>query len=376
MPTASGPDNPDRDRPDPPLYTSEVYQHLGHWLCHPDNESDACDLNLDHTRVEPDGTQTVTIVEPYPDAPIDCFYVYPTVSDDAAPNSDLEPGEPEWRVAKAQAAPFAPVCRVYAPVYRQITLAALGGTSGEIPDRAMAYGDVVDAWLHYLTHHNHGRGVVLIGHSQGAGHLRELLIRQIETDPDQRRLLVSAILLGTTVRVPADSRVLTDSQAPTDNGAALADFEGLVPCSDRDQLGCVISYSTYPEDAPPGDSGFFGAVRDDPAAMALCTNPAALAGGAAPLNSVFTVNPGRDGDLETPFVHYPGLASGECIRRGNYHYLEIRYRTDGTAWPSDLGGRLSPEWGLHLLDVGLALGDLIDLVGHQGAVWSTQNGIR
>ncbi len=52
------------------------------------------------------------------------------------------------------------------------------------------------AWRDYLAHDNHGRGVVLIGHSQGAYVLRHLVKTVIDRSPAQRRLLVSAILLG------------------------------------------------------------------------------------------------------------------------------------------------------------------------------------
>ena len=61
-----------------------------------------------------------------------------------------------------QAAQFERVCRVYAPMYRQVTSAH--GTEG----RELAYHDVRAAWRDYLAHDNDGRGVVLIGHSQGA----------------------------------------------------------------------------------------------------------------------------------------------------------------------------------------------------------------
>ncbi len=52
------------------------------------------------------------------------------------------------------------------------------------------------AWRDYLAHDNHGRGVVLIGHSQGAYVLKHLVKTVIDRSPAERRLLVSAILLG------------------------------------------------------------------------------------------------------------------------------------------------------------------------------------
>lgn len=336
-----------------PAYVSEVYDDLAVWLCHPDRVDDACDLDLDITRIDRDGTRTVEPVTAATDAPIDCFYVYPTVSDDASPNSDLVPGPAEERVARAQVAPFAPVCRIFAPVYRQITLSALRGDVDGIPDRALAYLDVEDAWRHYLANHNDGRGVILIGHSQGAGHLRELLSRRIENEPSELDLVVSAMLLGTTVRTPVDAEV----------GAHL---DTVAPCRARDDVGCVVSYSSYPVDVPPGDGGFFGGVRDAPGERAVCTNPAALGGGAATLDSIVTANPDRDGEVTTEFVRYRGLAEAECVEEGSFHYLAVGYQ-EGGGWPSEIGGQLAPSWGLHLIDVNLALGDLVSLAADQGA---------
>ncbi|MCZ7627632.1 MAG: DUF3089 domain-containing protein [Microthrixaceae bacterium] len=105
--------------------TSETYADPVNWLCRPDVDNDACDVDLDATLVHPDGS---TEPEPFvaaTDAPVDCFYVYPTISTDEGENSDLVPGESEKGVAAGQAARFAEVCNVYAPMYRQIPLGAL-----------------------------------------------------------------------------------------------------------------------------------------------------------------------------------------------------------------------------------------------------------
>jgi pimeloyl-ACP methyl ester carboxylesterase len=116
---------------------------------------------------------------PDPKAPIDCFYVYPTVSLDATANSDMTAGPEEANVARAQLARFGSQCRIYAPLYRQVTLTALRATIAGRPmtnvDRTLGYNDVVDAWKYYLEHDNQGRGVVLIGHSQGSGVLTQLI---------------------------------------------------------------------------------------------------------------------------------------------------------------------------------------------------------
>ncbi|HTN79059.1 MAG TPA: DUF3089 domain-containing protein, partial [Acidimicrobiales bacterium] len=58
--------------------------------------------------------------------PVDCFYVYPTVSTQAGPNADLTIEPAEKTVAEAQASRFSSVCNVWAPMYRQVTLSSLG----------------------------------------------------------------------------------------------------------------------------------------------------------------------------------------------------------------------------------------------------------
>jgi hypothetical protein len=346
---------PERARP-PSEYVSELYSDPDHWLCLPWRSDDACDVDLTVTRVEADGTRRVEHVAPDPAAPIDCFYVYPTVSEEEAPNSGLVPTDAERRAVRAQAAHLQVSCRLYAPMYRQITRAALFGQAGGIPDRGLAFADVVDAWRHYLHQHNEDRGVVLVGHSQGAGHLRELLARHVDPDPRVRELLVSAVLMGTTVRTPRTA-------------STGAHFRHLEPCSTSRRVGCILSWSTYAADEPPGDVGLFGAVRDDPDERAVCTHPAALGGGAAPLDSILPANPARDGDVSTPWVRYVGLAEAECVEAGQHHYLEVRYPRDPPPGvPDDLGGRLGSSWGLHLIDGQVALGDLAALIAEQGRV--------
>ena len=67
----------------------------------------------------------------------------------------------------------------------------------------IAYGDVLAAWKTYLRKYNQGRGVVLIGHSQGTFVLRELIHQVIDPKKKVRKRLVSAILLGGNVTVAA-----------------------------------------------------------------------------------------------------------------------------------------------------------------------------
>ena len=206
------------------------YSQSSNWLCRPGNPR-ACAVDMSTTIVNPDGR---TRLEPWSDnplAPIDCFYVYPTVSQDATANSDMTAGPEEYNVVRSQFARLGSQCRTFAPLYRQVTLTALraGMTGGGnlTPDRELGYNDVLNAWNYYLENHNDGRGVVLIGHSQGAGVLSRLIANEIEGAPVQDQI-VSAMILGSNVQVPEGELV----------GGT---FKQMPLCERGDQLGCVIT---------------------------------------------------------------------------------------------------------------------------------------
>ena len=355
-------------------YESEVYADPAHWLCRGDVDDDPCDVDLDATVVEADGSTRVERFTPVSDAEADCFYVYPTISRDESASSDLVPAEgEEILVVRNQAARLGSVCRVFAPVYRQTTLTMLvsrmtGGTPppGGEDSREIAYADVVDAWKHYMANDNGGRPVVLIGHSQGAGLLNQLLRDEIDGDEDARGRILSAMLLGSTVRVP-------------DGEIVGGDFQHLPLCRSNRDLGCVISYAAFRATSPPPDNSLFGRPREGDG-VAACTNPGNLAGeGAAPLRPYFasvaqsilggdaTPVEWVEGEtVDTPFVTLPGLVTAECVQEGGFSYLRITVEGDpSTPRIDDIGGDLTPEWGLHLVDVNLAMGDLVDIVRNQ-----------
>jgi hypothetical protein len=341
------------------------------WLCRPGRD-DACAQDLTTTIIAADGAMTREIFTPNPNAAIDCFYVYPTVSLDPGGNSDLIPGPEERFVAAAQFARFASQCRTFAPMYRQVTLASLrarmNGEVGVVGDRALAYNDVLAAWRHYMAHDNHGRGVVLISHSQGTVVLEALIKNEIDGKPAQDQL-VSAILLGANVVVPNDAE-------------AGHTFQHVPGCRSPTQTGCVMSFVTFRASAPPPANSIFGIAMDPlspeihPNAHALCTNPADLSGAPAPLRSYypsagFSWTTSGEG-ISTPFVSMPGLVSGTCATNGTHTYLAIQIhaapddvRTHDIPGDVIVDGRLFPDWGLHRVDVNLALGDLVDVVGRQ-----------
>ncbi|PWU11617.1 MAG: lysophospholipase [Terriglobia bacterium] len=343
------------------------------WICRPGGH-DACDVDLSTTVIAPDGKLTRESWTADANAPVDCFYVYPTVSTDATPNSDMVADEAERNVIRQQFARFASKCRPYAPMYRQVTLAGLRslmagpGGAGLALAHGLQYDDVRDAWRYYLEHDNRGRGFVLIGHSQGSFILAELIRQEIDGKPVAARL-VSAILLGTTLAVPRGKDV----------GGA---FPHVPLCHAPAQTGCVITYASFRATSPPPANTLFGKVSDT-TMEAACTNPAALGGGSGELHAYFS-SAGRTimsaapakswGDsgqpIETPWVSFPGLLTARCASNENANYLEVSVHADpGARRPADIIGDLTPNWGLHLVDVNLAIGNLVDIVGQQAKAY-------
>lgn len=137
--------------------TNTPYSDAEKWLCLP-GRMDTCDQDLTTTVVSADGSMEIEAFDPPADPPVDCFYVYPTLSLDKGANADWIEGPEEGRVVHQQLARFADVCRVYAPKYRQITML---GASGALPRDTVvaafqtAYRDVADAWACSISREGH-----------------------------------------------------------------------------------------------------------------------------------------------------------------------------------------------------------------------------
>ncbi len=355
-----------------PALNPNDYADEKNWLCRPGRKGDACDVDLTTTVVAADGTLTRENWAANPKASIDCFYVYPTVSTDPAPYSDMTADPAETNVIHQQFARFGSKCRTFAPMYRQLTLAGLrqrlsGGTISF--EKGVWYDDVRDAWRAYVQRDNGGRGVVLVGHSQGAYILTELLKQEIDGKPIQKQL-VGAYILGATFPVAKEK----------DAGGAL---QNIPLCRKAGQIGCVVNFSAFRSTVPPPANTLFGKAAD-PAQSGSCTNPAALGEGSAALHSYLFAT-GRTivmpaapptwatgKTVDTPFVSVPGLLSGKCTSNEHATYLEITVngdpsdpRTDDIT--GDLGavGKPIPMWGLHLIDVNLVMGNLLANVDQQ-----------
>lgn len=356
-----------------PTSTGPDYSKDLSWLCLP-GRADTCSTPLATTALNSNGYGSIGKSAVARDPPIDCFYVYPTVSRDEGMNSDMNPSE-EKGVAQAQFARFASVCRTFAPIYRQMTVGAVvafsaGGDIG--PAAALAYRDVAAAWHNYIRTRNQDRPFVLIGHSQGSLMLQQLIANEIEKDPAVAARLKLAILPGFNVLVPQGKRV----------GGT---FKRTPLCSRAGETGCVIAWSSFREKNVPPVGALFG-IADQPGMTVACVNPARPGSRQwVPFDSYWYTRssypvPGgpiewsSEGPPATPYVRTEGLVSAKCINDGQRGYLWIHTnserkdkRTNRVGGEVAIMGMFLPGWGMHLSDMAEAQGDLIREVGEISA---------
>jgi hypothetical protein len=231
-------------------------------------------------------------------------------------------------------------------MYRQVTLSALF-TGGQAAINT-AYDSLLSDWQYYLQHVNGGRPFILIGHSQGAAMLIRLIAEQIDPNPSVRQRLVTAILAGGNLQVPTGKTV----------GAT---FRHIPLCTSTSAAGCAIAYSTFGSQPPAnslfGRPGAGVSLQSGQLTKAgqqvACVNPAAIAGGTADLSPYFP----QSGSV--PWVTYPNLYTASCEHAQGATWLQVNtVKTPGDGRPV-VTASLGPAWGYHLVDVNLALGNLV-----------------
>lgn len=296
-------------------------------------------------------------------APADVFFVHPTTFK----------GSPVWIApfdASAEAAPLdAPVllgqvsvfngcCRLYAPHYRQATLAAL-----KVPAAMdVAYSDVAAAFRFYITHLNHGRPFIIASHSQGTAHAIRLLQAEILGTPLAGRL-VAAYLIGGYV--------------PDTFGEL-----GLPICDDARQTGCVLSYNT----SETGRSGarmivdnraywWRGAHLTNGRSRATCVNPltwrraAAAPAGANRGSLPFPAAPFGHAAKPLPAL-VPNLTGAVC--HGDLLEVHVPWKA-----PAGFVDKLSLLFGsYHLNDYGMFYDSLRRNAVERVAAWQAAHGGR
>ena len=351
------------------------YARAAHWICLP-GRGDVCSTPLRTAPLRASGYgRTARSPVAATDPGIDCFAVYPTVSRDPGLSSDLVPsrGE-ELGSVESQFARFASACRLYVPVYRQMTTGAVAAAAAgaDVSGPAMlALGDVRQAFATYLKQYNKGRPFVLIGHSQGSLLLQQMIALDIDGKPLAKRMKL-AIIPGFNTFVPVGKTV----------GGT---FQHIPICTAAGQSGCVMSWVSYRERNVPPDNALFGVA---PAAgmTVACTNPARPGSkGWEPLASLWDsalkvqvpggpISWSASGPPPATYLETDGLVSARCVNDGPRGYLSIRnnrapsgdQRTDRVYGEIGLLGFFLPGWGMHLADMAAPMGDLVRQVGALG----------
>ncbi|HEY3447530.1 MAG TPA: DUF3089 domain-containing protein [Myxococcales bacterium] len=349
-------------------YSSDKYGDPSMWLCRPDRLHDACRADLTATEIKPDASKEVEPHRAADDPAVDCFYVYPTVDSGFFPtnHTSFKDLAPMSRAVTAQAARFSEVCNVYAPLYRQATIGAyFSGEDRRARLMDVAFSDVLDAFLHYLGQYNHGRKVVLVGHSQGGDMVVRLVQRLFDGDPALRERLLVAMAIGTAVEVPLGQAV----------GGT---FQHVPLCQRAEQTGCVVAFRTHVASQELKGSPFFAV----PAGLQVaCVNPAdparndrePLARAYFPADKESVKEVDADlGQLSTRYVLFRNYYTAQCVDGPKgYRYLAIGVAPgpgEARHMPFDLRQkRLNGPMGTHFLDMLFTQGDLIDLVARKAA---------
>jgi hypothetical protein len=332
--------------------TTTDYSLAANWVCRPGSDV-PCTTGLDAQVLNADGTTEAQPFTPASDPLIDCFYVYPTVSQEQTDYADLTDSPEIQAEAREQVGRLSSRCRVFAPIYRQETSYGLNHNAPYSDDPML---DVQGAWAYYLQNYNQGRGVVLIGHSQGTILLQQLIASSIDGTATQA-LLVSAFLAGDpSLGVPA-------------GGVVGGTFAHIPTCAAAAQTGCVYVWGSYlagDTSAPP----LFGGARSD-GLVSACVNPAAPAGGSGALKFYYA------GANPPAWVEALGQLTGTCQAGSGgadifvVTVLAGQFSAQNTSILT--AAEVAPGWGVHPLDLSLVQGNILDVLDAEIATWQAQH---
>ena len=340
------------------------------WACHPDQHDDLCDGSLLTTTGYPPRTVGFRKASK---PPIDCFYVYPTSTTQRTPNSDRRIPPEVARSVVQQFRQFSRVCDTYAPMYRQETFAAQENPRSYVytPQTEVAYRDVLAAWNDYKAQARPGRGVVLVGHSQGAAHLGRLIAEEIDPVPAERDRLVGAILGG--------SPVFTKTRQTTGGM-----FANVPACTRPGETGCITAFITMDEaagnvNAPVGDGYWpYPFPKPDPKQYErICTDPARLSGQKNLTPLINLDYPFGSPLLGSEVLHWrqmPNAVHSRCKRGGASHWLQAGF--NGTPDPvlAAMVPLMTQAGNWHVPEMNVTMSNLIRITQLQTHTYLARHG--
>ena len=273
--------------------------------------------------------------------PADVFFIHPTMYMEGDPwnagvhDDRMNAQVDKWPI-KHQASAFAAAGRVFAPRYRQahIRIFSLGDSLSHCA-AALAYSDVKRAFQHYLEHWNHGRPIIIAGHSQGAYHGRTLLQEFFDGTALQAQL-VAAYLPGMDM--------------------IASDFDHITACQQPEETRCLCTWMTYAKGYTPD-----WMAKYDNKVRLLSTHPISWS------TNVGESNKRRDhlGAVKSSFVKSKkGLITGELNPQGLLWIDE----------PHMLAGELMHRDNWHVGDINLFWYNIADNVQVRMAQWHADRG--
>ncbi len=150
----------------------------------------------------------------------DVFYIYPTIySKGKTWCADTKNKKLNKRIdklpVKYQASVFNQVARVYAPRYRQGIYKCFIDTAEGNKALDFAYADVARAFEYYMKNYNNGRPIIIVSHSQGTRHARQLLKDYFDTRKSRDKL-VCAYVIGFGI-YPEQYEIIDPCKTATDD---------------------------------------------------------------------------------------------------------------------------------------------------------------
>ncbi len=157
------------------------------------------------------------------DKECDVFFVHPTTYLDTKEGMNgsfekAENSEMTTSFVNKMSGAFANVCNIYAPKYKQASIAVLAMPINKRKQYLdIAKKDVKTALKYYLKHINKGRPYIIAGHSQGSNLIKEILVENPNLAP--KKNLVAVYAIGFTVtQKELDTMGIPLAVTPTQSG--------------------------------------------------------------------------------------------------------------------------------------------------------------